>query len=354
MTPRNKPSSLPPAASVGRESAETARTSADFSLGELFSKRRAELDVTIKSAEKATKIRSSYLEAIEEGRYENLPDNIYTQGYVKNYADFLGFDTAPLLNLYKKERRAFEQQRAGGKEKAQRPQSLGLQPLDSPRFVITPRSLFVVLGVALVGLVIGYIALQLSVLSAPPKLTIDNADGARTTVSVVYFSGRVDESADLFINDAQVTTGADGSFRQKVTLVDGPNQVKITARSRFGKTASVTRTVNADLPKAAQTISGDTAASSVSGGVEVTVRVGPDAATIRVVGDGKDLFNGTMTAGSEQIFRANDTLKISTSNAGSTQLILSNTLVTKKDLGKLGNPGEAKNDISFSKDTNVQ
>lgn len=345
MTPRNKPHAETP-----KSQPTSVKRVADFSLGELLQRRREELELTIKQAEKATKIRSQYLENIEAGAYDKLPDDIYTRGYVKNYADFLGFETAPLLNLYKKERQSFATRRGSTKAKTENP-SLGLKPLDTPRFVITPRSLFVLLGIGLVGLIIGYIAWQLSVLSAPPKLTVDNKEGSTVTTNIVYITGKTDESADLFINDAQVATAADGGFREKVTLIDGPNQVKVTARSRLNKSTTVVRTINAKLPKDESVIG---ASSAVAGGVEVVVRVGPETATISVNADGKDIFSGTMVAGSEQTFRANETIKISTSNASSTQLILSNTVVTKKDLGKVGTTAEAKNDLIFSKDTEVQ
>lgn len=313
-------------------------------------RRRQELELTIKQAEKATKIRSQYLESIEAGAYDKLPDDIYTHGYVKNYADYLGFETTPLLSLYKKERQSYLTRRGGNKPKQTNP-SLGLKPLDAPRFVITPRSLLVLLGIGLVSMIIAYIAWQLSVLSAPPKLTVDNKEGSSVSTNIVYVTGRTDESADLFINDAQVPTAADGGFREKVTLVDGPNQVKITARSRLNKSTVVIRTINAKLPKEQNVIG---TSSAVAGGVEVVVRIGPDAANISVNADGKDIFSGTMVAGSEQTFRASDTIKISTSNAASTQLTLSNTVVTKKDLGKVGTTAETKNDLIFGKDTQVQ
>lgn len=344
MTPKSRPPQTQPKAQPA------PKRVADFSLGELLMRRRDELDISIKDAEKNTNIRSSYLERIEAGAYDKLPDDIYTRGYVKNYADYLGFDTAPILNLYKRERQAFADRRGIEKGRAESPQ-LGLKPLDSPKFVITPKSLLLFLGVGLVGLIAGYIIWQLSVLSAPPKLTVDNPDNSTVKTSVVYITGQTDQTAELFINDTQVTTAADGKFSEKVTLVDGPNQIKVAARSRLNKSTVIIRNINAELPDEEKVI-GTT--SSVAGGVEVRVKIGPDSANVAVSADGKDVFSSTMIAGSEQIFRANDTIKISTSNAASTQLILSNAVVTNQDLGKVGTSSEPKNDIIFNKDTKVE
>ena len=344
MTPKTKPTS------EVSKSQLTPKRVADFSLGELLERRREELGISLKEAEKATKIRSSYLILIEAGSYDKLPDDIYTRGYVKNYADYLGFETTPLLNLYKKERQASAQRRGSDRKRPDAP-VLGLKPLDAPRFVVTPKSLLALMGVLVVGLITAYIAWQLSVLSAPPELSVTNQENSTVKTSVVYITGKTDETAELFINDAEVSTGADGTFRERVTLVDGPNQIKVTARSRLNKSTTVVRTINADLPDEEKVI-GST--SAVAGGVEVVVRIGPDTANVSVNADGKDVFNATMVAGSEQIFRANETIKVSTSNGGSTQLILSNTVVTKKDLGKVGTTTEPKNDIVFNKDTRVE
>ena len=344
MTPKSKPSAH------SSQSQSAPKRVADFSLGELLKKRRDELGLSIKDAEKQTNIRAAYLEQIEAAAYDKLPDDIYSRGYVKNYADFLGFDTAPLLNLYKKERQAFAARR-GSEAKRQDSPQLGLKPLDSPKFVITPKSLLFVLGVVVVGLITAYIAWQLSVLSAPPSLVVDNPNNTTVKSGTIYITGQTDQTAELFINDTQVTITADGKFSQKLTLVDGPNQVKVTARSRLNKNTTVVRTINAKLPDDEKVIG---ASSAVAGGVELTVRIGPDTANIVVSTDGKDVFSSTMMAGSEQTFRANETIKVSTSNAASTQLILSNTVVTKKDLGKVGTSSEPKNDIIFKKDTRVE
>lgn len=61
-------------------------------LGELFRQRRAELSLSLKEIENATSIRTSYLQAIEDGQTEKLISPIYAQGFVRQYAAFLGLD----------------------------------------------------------------------------------------------------------------------------------------------------------------------------------------------------------------------------------------------------------------------
>ncbi len=61
-------------------------------LGELLKRRRQELNLSLKEAENATSIRIHYLASIEDGKPENLISPIYTEGFVRQYAIYLGLD----------------------------------------------------------------------------------------------------------------------------------------------------------------------------------------------------------------------------------------------------------------------
>lgn len=61
-------------------------------IGDVFKQRRKEMNLSLKEVENATSIRSSYLQAIEEGEMQKLISPIYAQGFLKQYAVFLGMD----------------------------------------------------------------------------------------------------------------------------------------------------------------------------------------------------------------------------------------------------------------------
>lgn len=61
-------------------------------IGETFKKRRKEMNLSLKEAENATSIRSSYLQNIEEGELNKVISPVYAQGFVRQYASFLGLD----------------------------------------------------------------------------------------------------------------------------------------------------------------------------------------------------------------------------------------------------------------------
>jgi cytoskeletal protein RodZ len=62
------------------------------SIGAIFKQRRKEMNLSLKEAENATSIRMNYLQAIEEGEVNKLISPVYAQGFVKQYAIFLGVD----------------------------------------------------------------------------------------------------------------------------------------------------------------------------------------------------------------------------------------------------------------------
>ncbi|WP_164931431.1 helix-turn-helix domain-containing protein [Longirhabdus pacifica] len=64
-------------------------------------KTRLEQQYTLDQMEEITKIRKSYLQAIEEGKYNILPGNFYARAFIKSYAEALGLDSNHVMELYK-------------------------------------------------------------------------------------------------------------------------------------------------------------------------------------------------------------------------------------------------------------
>jgi cytoskeletal protein RodZ len=61
-------------------------------LGELLKQRRSEMNLSLQEAESATSIRINYLSAIEDGQALKLLAPVYVEGFMRQYARFLGLD----------------------------------------------------------------------------------------------------------------------------------------------------------------------------------------------------------------------------------------------------------------------
>lgn len=70
------------------------------SVGELFKQKRQEMNLSLKEIENATSIRVSHLQAIEDGEMNKLISPVYAQGFIKQYAAYLGIDPEKLLKDY--------------------------------------------------------------------------------------------------------------------------------------------------------------------------------------------------------------------------------------------------------------
>lgn len=69
-------------------------------IGELFKRKREEKNLSLKEVESSTSIRSSYLEAIEEGRENQFLSKVYMYGFMRQYAHFLELDVDVLSQDY--------------------------------------------------------------------------------------------------------------------------------------------------------------------------------------------------------------------------------------------------------------
>jgi cytoskeletal protein RodZ len=69
-------------------------------IGQSLRQKRQELNLSLKEVENATSVRIPYLQAIEEGEGDKLISKIYAQGFLKQYACFLGMDGEQILKDY--------------------------------------------------------------------------------------------------------------------------------------------------------------------------------------------------------------------------------------------------------------
>jgi cytoskeletal protein RodZ len=70
-------------------------------IGEVLAQSRTNLGKSIKEVEFDTKIRAKHIEALEADDFDTLPGSIYTQGFIKTYANYLGIDPEPLIKSYR-------------------------------------------------------------------------------------------------------------------------------------------------------------------------------------------------------------------------------------------------------------
>jgi cytoskeletal protein RodZ len=69
-------------------------------LGEWLRQRREELGISLEQAEADTRIRRTYLEALESEEFNALPDHVVGRGFLRNYASYLALDPKEASGRY--------------------------------------------------------------------------------------------------------------------------------------------------------------------------------------------------------------------------------------------------------------
>ena len=72
-------------------------------VGDILRQERERQNFSLKDIEQGTSIRALYIESIEKGDYDKLPGNVYTKGFIKNYANFLKLDGDALSRQFMEE-----------------------------------------------------------------------------------------------------------------------------------------------------------------------------------------------------------------------------------------------------------
>lgn len=201
-------------------------------IGQKLREERIKKGISLEEVGVATKIKISFLSAIEDGMYEKLPSSSYAQGFVKNYAQFLGLNETESMALF---RREFDEKKV-----------FKVLPdgLSNPHEFSSGRKLhqtaMIVLTVFLI--LLGYIFFQNRyVFLNPPLEVVAPVENAVFDTTRVMASGRTDPNASVFVNGEAAFLDKRGSFQKYLTLFPGKETLEITAVNRFGKETKVQR-----------------------------------------------------------------------------------------------------------------
>ena len=69
-------------------------------LGEELRRERVRRNLTFKDVEQVLHIKQTYLEAIEDGKYDIIPGQVYVKGFIRNYGNYLDLDGDRLVKAY--------------------------------------------------------------------------------------------------------------------------------------------------------------------------------------------------------------------------------------------------------------
>jgi transcriptional regulator with XRE-family HTH domain len=249
-------------------------------LGELLKEARQNKGVSLEEVEEELKIRSRYLQALEEEDFSIMPPEVYVRGFLRNYAVYLGLDPEEARALYKRE----------FAEKGRKPEFMGKAVGEETRPRAFPMD----------------VSLTQSRLLAFPFLVTALAILAFLLLSLLAFR-------KYFPLPAEATPKSETA----VTTVEP----KLT----FTPTSVVTQTT--------PTLVG-TPTPKVYTGVEVEL-VMLERAWLQVRVDGEKVFEGVFDEGTRINWNGKERVAVRCNNAGGVEVILNG-----QELGPLGKRGQ--------------
>ncbi len=199
-------------------------------IGQKLREERLLQGYTLEDISHATKIRVSFLSAIEKGEYARLPSRAYIQGFVKNYIQFLGLPPKEYIALFRREFNENEHIQVLPRGFAQE------VPLTRFRF-----GQAAIVTTFLIILLVGYLIFQnrYSFLNPPLEVTIPKE--GNTVSEDVTIQGKTDPNATVVINDIPISLDNEGTFIKQMSLFPGKNTIRVVSQNRFGKQTVIER-----------------------------------------------------------------------------------------------------------------
>ena len=267
--------------------------------GEHLKREREMRGVTLQEISAATRIAPRFLAALESEQWELLPDGVFNRGFIRSVARYLGLDEDSLVAEYALETRG-------------RPEpGVVADPPEEPDR--NWARLFVVALLALVVLAGGWAAVHF----LGPKIAARLHKHSGEPVNLTPESGAAPSFAAA--NMAQATSTQTSA---QTTPPDPP------------------ATVPSDPAISSSTAAADGGRAAFASGTAPTLDLkleASKAADIKVIADGKPLFEGHMEARQVYRFTAVDSLEISSSESSAIVLELNGQAVSAG--GQPGQPG---------------
>jgi hypothetical protein len=261
------------------------------SFGEELRREREIRGISLKEIADATKISKRFLEAIERNDHRTLPAPVFTRGFVREYARYLGLNSEEMVNRYN--------YAAAGDDRIEK--SIHLDRLTQPAAPVKPVKPLKPRGIP------------------APYARIDR-NVVVTFVIIIALVG--------------VAVWA-VSRRRELSRFDGP-EAHDTAATAHPATAAVAPTIVAPAPPKPAPAAGDT--------LRLTLDL-VDTSWVSLEADGKSVFNDELRRGEKRTFEAKDRFRFKTiGNAAGVSLTLNDVKVPA-----LGREGQVLHDRVFDR-----
>jgi cytoskeletal protein RodZ len=202
-------------------------------LGEKLRIARQQQNLKIEEISKKINIRTEYLYALEEERFDNLPAGLYGKNFLKEYSSFLK------LNVKEMEKNYDE---SFTKNLANNPFSRKI--LARHKFIILPKIFRNILIIGAIAICFLYLIFYFKKITSAPQLIITQP---KTNLAInennLVINGQTETEAEVRINGVIVLNNHNGYFTQTINLKKGLNNISIISKKKYSREQIVTRQI---------------------------------------------------------------------------------------------------------------
>lgn len=200
-------------------------------IGQIIEYARRDKKFSYWKLEETTKIRASFIEAIEKEEWHKLPPFPTVLGFVRSISSALDIDEKMAIAVLKRD---------------YPPKKLNINPKPdiSSKPSWNPKLTFI-LGVGLVAVVIlGYLIFQYAKFTSPPNVNLSSpVEGQVVSGDSVLVFGTTDTDAKVTVDNEPVLVDEEGKFSTNIGISSDTTRIIIRATSRSGKETVIERKI---------------------------------------------------------------------------------------------------------------
>lgn len=258
-------------------------------LGDMLRAERERQGLSVKDIEKGTSIRALYIESIENGDFSQLPGEVYTKGFIRNYANFLKMDADAMVKRYMEENHPEKAAAQAEQESVNEEKTVKAEPIKE-------------------------------------KTSFATGSDFRDRVEKSHKNQNM-----LLLAVLVLLVGAGAFYMLNSGSSESPAKTTAPVQNTTSQQAKNTKaeqqaSATAETPKKAE-------------GVEIVAKLSDNCWT-QVKADGKTIFEGTLQKGKTETWKAKEKLVITAGNAGAIEL-----KINGKESGKMGDRGQVAEKI---------
>lgn len=197
-------------------------------VGQILKSHRLKQNLSLDQIASATKIKKTFLKAIEEDDFTVFDSYAAAYGFIRNYARFLKINEYQALAVFKRDFGIDPSGKIAPRELINH-NSFAFHSSKPFNFLIIPGFIISILIISLVWIFRFYIF--------PPPLKIYQPKDVQIfTTDRIFVKGKTLPSAKVTINQLFTTPDQNGYFEQPITLLPGINQIIIKASYKTKQT----------------------------------------------------------------------------------------------------------------------